>query len=304
MGAAFSADVIRLSGALACTAFRNSCSIPTRRSREGFHRALWRHARRTCRWRGAPTVRAPGSHESALARCIGMLDSAEGPHPSADVAVIGAGPAGLATAGCKCCIRLLSVVVTDGRAFSAQAAHMRIENYLGSPTGTGAAGAPTPRQQKFGAAAPSIPVLCRTLPQEVRHRRSPRLACRQADARCTAARVIIATGAPHRCLDRANLESDGRPLVRGTGPLPLEARLCALSARQFRAVRPLVFRSGHAAKVCPLVRGPGCLLVRQRATRLDSHATATSSCAHGPTIARPADASSNGSAVGALAESR
>ena len=52
-----------------------------------------------------------------------------------DVAVVGAGPAGLATAvyGAS---EGLSVLVLDARAFGGQAgASARIENYLGFPTG-------------------------------------------------------------------------------------------------------------------------------------------------------------------------
>ena len=52
-----------------------------------------------------------------------------------DVAVVGAGPAGLATA-VYAASEGLSVVVLDCRAFGGQAgASARIENYLGFPTG-------------------------------------------------------------------------------------------------------------------------------------------------------------------------
>jgi len=52
-----------------------------------------------------------------------------------DVAVVGAGPAGLATA-VYAASEGLSVLVIDARAFGGQAgASARIENYLGFPTG-------------------------------------------------------------------------------------------------------------------------------------------------------------------------
>ena len=71
-----------------------------------------------------------------------------------DVAVIGAGPAGLATA-VYAASEGLSVLVLDCRAFGGQAgASARIENYLGFPTGiTGIAlmARAYNQAQKFGA---------------------------------------------------------------------------------------------------------------------------------------------------------
>src|SRR2546423_3455680 len=72
--------------------------------------------------------------EDSLARCLGMLDTAD--HDELfDVAVVGAGPAGLATA-VYAASEGLHVVVLDCRSFGGQAgASARIENYLGFPTG-------------------------------------------------------------------------------------------------------------------------------------------------------------------------
>src|SRR5204862_5053939 len=70
-----------------------------------------------------------------------------------DVAVVGAGPAGLATA-VYAASEGLSVLVLDCRAFGGQAgASARIENYLGFPTGiSGMAlmGRAYAQAQKFG----------------------------------------------------------------------------------------------------------------------------------------------------------
>src|SRR6266481_1327092 len=81
---------------------------------------------------GGQLLRNPGEVE--LARCIGLV----GPIDSSrtfDVAVVGAGPAGLATA-VYAGSEGLSVLVLDCRAFGGQAgASARIENYLGFPTG-------------------------------------------------------------------------------------------------------------------------------------------------------------------------
>src|SRR5580698_4816623 len=72
--------------------------------------------------------------ESQLARCIGLLQAID-PTRRYDVAIIGAGPAGLATA-VYAASEGLSVIVADCRAFGGQAgASSRIENYLGFPTG-------------------------------------------------------------------------------------------------------------------------------------------------------------------------
>ena len=91
--------------------------------------------------------------ENALARCIGMVDTVE--HDELfDVAVVGAGPAGLATA-VYAASEGLRVVVLDCRSFGGQAgASARIENYLGFPTGISGqalAGRAFVQAQKFGA---------------------------------------------------------------------------------------------------------------------------------------------------------
>ena len=91
--------------------------------------------------------------ETQLARCIGLLQALD-PDRCYDVAIIGAGPAGLAAA-VYAASEGLSVIVTDCRAFGGQAgASSRIENYLGFPTGiTGMAlmARAYNQAQKFGA---------------------------------------------------------------------------------------------------------------------------------------------------------
>src|SRR5205823_8593086 len=77
-------------------------------------------------------LRSPG--ESELARCIGLSRTIDQTKVY-DVAIVGAGPAGLAAAvyGAS---EGLSTIVLDCRAFGGQAgASSRIENYLGFPTG-------------------------------------------------------------------------------------------------------------------------------------------------------------------------
>jgi thioredoxin reductase (NADPH) len=91
--------------------------------------------------------------EAEAASCLGItpeLDAAR----LYDVAIVGAGPAGLATAvyGAS---EGLSVIVLDSRAFGGQAgASARIENYLGFPTGISGqalAGRAFNQAAKFGA---------------------------------------------------------------------------------------------------------------------------------------------------------
>src|SRR5262249_27422347 len=69
-----------------------------------------------------------------LARRLGMV-RIDAPDRTYDVAVVGAGPAGLATA-VYAASEGLSVIVFDALAFGGQAgASARIENYLGFPSG-------------------------------------------------------------------------------------------------------------------------------------------------------------------------
>src|SRR4029077_5035923 len=77
-------------------------------------------------------LRNPG--ETELARCIGLVGPID-PDRVYDVAIVGAGPAGLAAA-VYAGSEGLRALVLDCRAFGGQAgASARIENYLGFPTG-------------------------------------------------------------------------------------------------------------------------------------------------------------------------
>jgi thioredoxin reductase (NADPH) len=81
---------------------------------------------------GGQLLRNPGKTE--LARCIGLVGPID-PNRVFDVAIIGAGPAGLAAA-VYAGSEGLHTLVLDRRAFGGQAgASARIENYLGFPTG-------------------------------------------------------------------------------------------------------------------------------------------------------------------------
>ena len=150
--------------------------------------------------------------EDALARRLGMLDSSEH-NELFDVAVVGAGPAGLATA-VYAASEGLHVVVLDCRAYGGQAgASARIENYLGFPTGISGqalAGRAFVQAQKFGAEI-MIPAQAAALDCS-RVGPDGELALTLADGRRLRSRtVVIASGARYRRPDVPRLdEFEGR----------------------------------------------------------------------------------------------
>jgi thioredoxin reductase (NADPH) len=200
--------------------------------------------------------------ENALARCIGMLD-AETDGRIFDVAIAGAGPAGLAAA-VYAASEGLSVLVIDSRAFGGQAgASARIENYLGFPTGISGlalAGRAYSQAQKFGATI-LIPAEVVGLDCERTSSDAP-LALRLADGRTVRSRsLVIATGARYRRPPCSNLKA-----LEGYGiwywASPIEAKICkgqevVLVGGGNSAGQAAVFLSGYAKKVWMLVRGPG-----------------------------------------------
>ena len=100
---------------------------------------------------GGQVLKNPTDAEAAL--CVGLTPDLD-PDKLYDVAIVGAGPAGLAAA-VYAASEGLSVVVVDGRAIGGQAgASARIENYLGFPTGISGqalAGRAFVQAMKFGA---------------------------------------------------------------------------------------------------------------------------------------------------------
>jgi len=102
-------------------------------------------------------LKRPSDIEAAT--CLGIIPELD-PDTVYDVAIVGAGPAGLATA-VYAGSEGLSVIVLDQRAFGGQAgASARIENYLGFPTGIsgmGLAGRAFSQALKFGVKI-AIPV--------------------------------------------------------------------------------------------------------------------------------------------------
>jgi len=200
--------------------------------------------------------------EETLGRCLGMLDSKH--HDEVyDVAVVGAGPAGLATA-VYAASEGLHVVVLDCRAFGGQAgASARIENYLGFPTGISGqalAGRAFVQAQKFGAEI-MIPAQVEALEcPDGDTRREIRL--RLTDGRTLRARTVVAaSGARYRRPAIPKLEDfEGRGVWYWASAL--EAKMCAdeelvLVGGGNSAGQAAVFLSAYASKVHVLVRGPG-----------------------------------------------
>jgi thioredoxin reductase (NADPH) len=205
-------------------------------------------------------LRNPSEHE--LARCIG-LDRPIDATKVHDVAIIGAGPAGLAAA-VYAASEGLSVMVLDCRAFGGQAgASARIENYLGFPTGiSGMAlmGRAFSQAQKFGAEM--------AIPQEV-----VRLQCGvdsdgarfqltlKSNERVRARAVLIASGVRYRRPAVADLATFESASVH-YWVSPAEAKLCtgqevALVGAGNSAGQAVVYLASQVAKVWMLVRGPG-----------------------------------------------
>jgi thioredoxin reductase (NADPH) len=198
--------------------------------------------------------------ENQLARCIGLLRSVD-PGTLYDVAIVGAGPAGLAAA-VYAASEGLSVVVLDSRAFGGQAgASARIENYLGFPTGiTGIAlmARAYNQAQKFGVEM-AIPQEVARLEDRSASGGGP-FALHLANGETVNARtVVIASGARYRRLDIGNLaEFEGSSVHYWASPL--EAKLCAredvaLVGAGNSAGQGAVYLASQGSKVWLLVRG-------------------------------------------------
>ena len=196
--------------------------------------------------------------EPELARCLGLV----GPIDAGrlfDVVVVGAGPAGLATAvygGSEG----LSVLVLDCRAFGGQAgASARIENYLGFPTGISGLALMARaynQAQKFGVEM-AIPDEVIGLETDVNNNH---LVLKLSNNEKVNARsIVIASGARYRRLAVDGLENFEGSSVHYWAS-PLEAKLCAaqevaLVGGGNSAGQAAVYLASQAVKVWLLIRG-------------------------------------------------
>ena len=207
-------------------------------------------------------LRRPTDAEIALS--LGITPAL---HPDRvfDVAVVGAGPAGLATA-VYAASEGLEVIVLDARAPGGQAgASARIENYLGFPTGISgqalSARAFT-QAQKFGAEL-AIPLQVAQLECGGDARRpGDLLSLHLADGQVVRARsVVVASGARYRRPEIAGLEA-----FEGAGvsywASPVEAKLCAgeevaLVGAGNSAGQAVAFLAPRVRRLHLVVRGDG-----------------------------------------------
>jgi thioredoxin reductase (NADPH) len=199
--------------------------------------------------------------EIELARCIGLVGPID-PNRVYDVAVVGAGPAGLATA-VYAASEGLSVLVLDCRAFGGQAgASARIENYLGFPTGiTGMAlmARAYNQAQKFGVemAIPDEVIGLQAFSESDKGQFVLKLSNNE---RVSTRSVVIASGARYRRLEVENLDTFEASSVHYWAS-PLEGKLCsgqevALVGGGNSAGQAAVYLASQVAKVWLLVRGP------------------------------------------------
>jgi thioredoxin reductase (NADPH) len=196
--------------------------------------------------------------------CLGITPDLD-PEKIYDVAVVGAGPAGLATA-VYAASEGLSVLVLDQRAVGGQAgASARIENYLGFPTGISGqalAGRAFNQAQKFGAEL-ALPLEVLRLHCEAGEAQ-PRLPLQLelADRRRVSARtVVVASGVRYRRPDIPNLA-----MFEGSGvsywASPIEGKLCegqevALVGGGNSAGQAVVYLASKVKRLHLIVRGAG-----------------------------------------------
>ncbi len=209
-----------------------------------------------------------------IAECLGLNDGLDATRV-ADLAIVGAGPAGLAAAvyGAS---EGLNVLVIESNVPGGQAgSSSRIENYLGFPTGISGLELTTraySQALKFGA-------------QVVVASRATRLTCDDRryvvdideGPRITARAVIVATGAHYR-----KPQVDGLSLFEGAGvyyaATSMEAQLCAgdevaVVGGGNSAGQAAVFLASTARRVHMLVRGPGlgATMSRYLSRRIEAH---------------------------------
>jgi thioredoxin reductase (NADPH) len=196
--------------------------------------------------------------ETELARCIGLVAPID-PDRIHDVAIIGAGPAGLAAA-VYAASEGLSVLVLDRRAFGGQAAaSARIENYLGFPaavSGMALMARAYTQAHKFGVDM--------SIPSEVDGLAG---GCSQGHftlrltnhERARARSIVIASGVKYRRPEIPNLDMFESASVHYWAS-PVEAKLCAgqevaVVGGGNSAGQAVVYLASKAAKVWVLVRG-------------------------------------------------
>lgn len=207
-------------------------------------------------------LKNPTKQDMAVALGLVATDFRADPY---DVVIVGAGPAGLATAVYSAS-EGLTVLVLEALAFGGQAgASARIENYLGFPTGISGQELMSrafTQAQKFGAEVSLSTEVKRLDCTSARSGRDPVHVLELADGRRVRTRaIVIATGARYRRPEIPNLaQFEGRGVSYWASAV--EARLCrnedvALLGGGNSAGQAAVFLASHARHVHVLVRGAG-----------------------------------------------
>jgi thioredoxin reductase (NADPH) len=201
-------------------------------------------------------LRNPNNAE--LADALGLTEALD-PNHAWDVAIVGAGPAGLASA-VYAASEGLDTIVIEGMAPGGQAGtSSKIENYLGFPTGISGqalAGRAQIQAQKFGAhleiSRDAVALDCSGSPFRLT----------LDDGQVIQARsIVVASGARYRKLDVANYARfEGQGIHYAA--TAMEAQLCLgqeaiVVGGGNSAGQAAMFLSRHAAHVHVLVRGEG-----------------------------------------------
>jgi len=206
--------------------------------------------------RGKVVLKNPSNEE--IADCLGFNANIDRTHVR-DVAIVGAGPAGLAAA-VYAASEGLDVLLIEASSPGGQAgSSSRIENYLGFPTGISGrdlAGRALAQSQKFGAE-----LMIARGAESMQCSRAPYSITVEGGQRIEARAVIIATGAHYRKPALDNLSQ-----FEGTGvyysATHMEAQLCAgedviVVGGGNSAGQAAVFLSSTCRRVFMLVRSGG-----------------------------------------------
>lgn len=170
--------------------------------------------------RGKEVLRNPSNAE--IAACLGLNDSVS-ESDIRDVAIVGAGPAGLSAAVYAASEGLATIVLETTAPGGQAGSSSKIENYLGFPNGIAGlelAGRAFDQAQKFGAevliARSAVELSCTDRPYKLK----------TAEGHVVRARaVVIATGAQYRRLPLPNLgQFEGVGVYYGASTI--EAQLC------------------------------------------------------------------------------
>jgi thioredoxin reductase (NADPH) len=201
-------------------------------------------------------MRNPSTME--LARNLGLTETIDSRHVY-DLAIVGAGPAGLATAVYAASEGLDTIVIEALFPGGQAGTSSKIENYLGFPTGISGqalAGRAQIQAQKFGAhlaiSRNVTALLCAEMPYQLRL---------EDDQIVTAKSIVIATGARYRkldVLDYARFEGQGIHYAAAA----MEANLCGgeeviVVGGGNSAGQAAVFLARTSARVHVVIRADG-----------------------------------------------